>query len=172
MGRVVAHIDWLREQFNACVLVVHHDNRSGTNMRGSSALDGALDTSIAVVRKGKLVKASIDMAKHHRDEASWTLAPTTVERSIVLVGQGRSDRLNDPAREALEALASADSSGRIATGVWERACVGVSTRNFARIKSDLVSRSLVVTKRVGREDLCELTRAGRDTLDRERGPGR
>lgn len=50
MGKVVSACDEIREQTGAAVLLVHHsgkpDSEGRTHMRGSSALDGAVDTMI------------------------------------------------------------------------------------------------------------------------------
>lgn len=164
MGRVVTHIDWLREQLGACVLAVHHDNRSGTNMRGSSALDGALDTSISVVRDDNYVTAKLEMAKHHSDGASWRFSPKPVGASVVLDRPQSGHGLSPAQYEMVEALGLAGAVAPVSTSVWMKACDGVSDRSFFRLKPDLVAQNLVAVVRSGRTDYCQLTANGKATL--------
>jgi DNA-binding transcriptional ArsR family regulator len=48
MGEFVDALEKLRQATGACVLVVHHQGRSGDHMRGSTAMDGAATTVIRV----------------------------------------------------------------------------------------------------------------------------
>jgi hypothetical protein len=48
MGEFVDALEKLRMATGACVLVVHHQGRSGDHMRGSTAMDGAATTVIRV----------------------------------------------------------------------------------------------------------------------------
>ena len=46
MGRIVAAADYIRRKSGAAVLFVHHPPRGGKNLRGSTALEGAVDTAL------------------------------------------------------------------------------------------------------------------------------
>lgn len=50
MGEFVHRVERLRVASGACVLVVHHQGRSGDHMRGSTALEGAATTIIKVAK--------------------------------------------------------------------------------------------------------------------------
>ena len=50
MGTFVERLEELRRASGACVLVVHHQGRSGEHMRGSTALEGAANTVIRVTK--------------------------------------------------------------------------------------------------------------------------
>lgn len=50
MGVAIAAMSRLRRATGACMLIVHHTGRSGGDARGSSAIDGAQDTELKVVR--------------------------------------------------------------------------------------------------------------------------
>lgn len=50
MGVLVDAVGRLKRATGACVLVIHHTGRNGGDARGSSALDGAQDTELKVVR--------------------------------------------------------------------------------------------------------------------------
>lgn len=57
MGTFVAAADKLRQATDACVLFVHHESRSGENMRGSTALEGAAATLIRITKDGSQLRA-------------------------------------------------------------------------------------------------------------------
>lgn len=50
MGILTNAVGMLKRATGACVLVVHHTGRNGGDARGSSALDGAQDTELKVIR--------------------------------------------------------------------------------------------------------------------------
>lgn len=50
MGILVDAIGKLRRVTGACILVIHHTGRNGGDARGSSALDGAQDTELKIIR--------------------------------------------------------------------------------------------------------------------------
>lgn len=53
MGVVVDRMEALRSATEACVLLVHHQGLNGDHGRGSTAVKGALQTELTVVKKGK-----------------------------------------------------------------------------------------------------------------------
>lgn len=61
MGVFVQRIEALRIASQACVLVVHHQGRTGDHMRGSTALEGAATTIIKVAKDEDLL--SIECSK-------------------------------------------------------------------------------------------------------------
>ncbi len=52
MGIVIASADHLRHEFGSTVMLIHHSGKDGRTERGSTALIGAVDTSVRVTRKG------------------------------------------------------------------------------------------------------------------------
>lgn len=50
MGILVDAVGRLKRATGACVLVIHHTGRNGGDARGSSALDGAQDTELKIIR--------------------------------------------------------------------------------------------------------------------------
>lgn len=50
MGIVIDAVGKLKRATGACVLVIHHIGRNGRDARGSSALDGAQDSELKVIR--------------------------------------------------------------------------------------------------------------------------
>ena len=64
MGQVIRAMDAVREQFNCCVLAIHHSGKdSSRGARGSSSLLGAVDASMRVERVGETVSLVIEKQK-------------------------------------------------------------------------------------------------------------
>ena len=64
MGHVVRAMDAVREQFNCCVLAIHHSGKdSSRGARGSSSLLGAVDASMRVERMGETVSLVVEKQK-------------------------------------------------------------------------------------------------------------
>lgn len=63
MGKFVEAAEAIRRATGACVLIIHHLGRNGTNARGSSALDGAQSTELRLVRRGKELAATVHQDK-------------------------------------------------------------------------------------------------------------
>jgi len=56
MGVFIDHLERLRAVTQACVLVVHHESRSGDSLRGSTALEGAATTVVRATKDGTLIR--------------------------------------------------------------------------------------------------------------------
>jgi RecA-family ATPase len=64
MGKFVKACDTIKEHTNAAVLGIHHSGKDGgKGMRGSSALLGAVDTSIAVKKSVDVITLSTEKQK-------------------------------------------------------------------------------------------------------------
>ena len=72
MGRFVAGVDLLRQEFGSTVLVIHHTNVGGTRERGNTAFRGAVDTMIRIESTGGVIDLTCDKQKdaaHFADHA-------------------------------------------------------------------------------------------------------
>lgn len=76
MGLFVEAAEQIRRATGACVLVIHHLGRNGSNARGSSAIDGAQSTELRLVRKGKELAAAIHQDKQKDADDSEVLELT------------------------------------------------------------------------------------------------
>lgn len=70
MGVFVDQVEAIKRATGACVLPVHHIGRTGTDARGSSALDGAQDAEIRVEREGKERRVTLVMDKQKDQDDS------------------------------------------------------------------------------------------------------
>lgn len=69
MGQWVHAVGRLRRATGGCVLVVHHLGRSGQDARGASAIDGAQDSELKIVRTAdKRVVLETDKQRHLPDD--------------------------------------------------------------------------------------------------------
>lgn len=73
MGRFIDHIEQLRRASGACVVIVHHETKSGGTARGASAILGAAQTELSVRRDRDLVTVETTKQKDHEPAPSLVL---------------------------------------------------------------------------------------------------
>lgn len=95
MGVVVSAVGRLKRATGACVLVVHHTGRNGGDARGSSAIDGAQDTELKIVRgtdgKRPALQCKVVQDKQ-KDMAQDSGEPLTLDLEVVDLGQDEHGR--------------------------------------------------------------------------------
>lgn len=95
MGVMVAAVGRLKRATKACVLVVHHTGRNGGDARGSSAIDGAQDTELKIVRatdgKRPLLQCRVVQDKQ-KDMAQDSGEPLALDLEVVDLGQDEHGR--------------------------------------------------------------------------------
>lgn len=87
MGRYIASMKLLRNATGAAVVVVHHSGKDlGKGMRGSSALLGAMDTTVEVERAsdGRSIKVAVKKQKDAEREPAMRFNMEKVGDSLVL----------------------------------------------------------------------------------------
>lgn len=72
MTMFVKACDRLRGLFGCCVLGVHHMNRSGGNMRGSTVLDGAADAALMITKDNTAMEGEVFASKIKSAQGGWT----------------------------------------------------------------------------------------------------
>jgi hypothetical protein len=110
MGMFVQRIEALRVVTGACVLVVHHQGRSGEHMRGSTALEGAATTIVKVKKDADMITVECQKQKDASEFGKIDLRLVPHENSAILA-------LTDPSSEA--GIGSLRESAWLATW-WER----------------------------------------------------
>jgi hypothetical protein len=136
MGMFVAGCDTIRRTANATVLVVHHDSRAGGNPRGSSALDGACDTVLAVAANNGVVTVRVTKQKDSEPAAPLTLKLTPTDTSAALADH-TDNALDGQRLQALAALVDIADEHGVASGVWHRSST-LAERSFHRARKWLV----------------------------------
>jgi hypothetical protein len=133
MGFYIAAVEALRQATAACVLTVHHTGRKGGDARGSSAIDGAQDTELKVVKDEGLRGQLLVEKQKDIDER----APMTLVFTRVVVGQDEDGEdvtslvLEPDAWKVAEGDAAAGRSGED----WQRHSDSV-TDLIVRVLSD------------------------------------
>ena len=84
MGIWIAQLERLKTATGACVLVVHHQGRSGEHMRGSTAMEGAATSVIQVTKDEELVTVRCQKQKDTAEFGDIQLRLVPYEESAVL----------------------------------------------------------------------------------------
>jgi hypothetical protein len=79
MGLFIDAITQIREATGACILIIHHTNRGGSE-RGSSAIKDGADTFIKFTKEGDLVKVTCEKHKDRKD-----FEPFYIETELVTI---------------------------------------------------------------------------------------
>lgn len=147
MGLVIGRVDRIKEHTGSAIILVHHTGKDASRgMRGSNALQGAVDTSLEIVGDEHAVNARIVDQKNADADAAWWWKPTREHPSLVLTptaGETTSDDVRDV--NLLRQLQLMDDGYGVASGVWETAAVereicGHSA--FHTLKKSFVERGL------------------------------
>lgn len=85
MGQFVQNLEYLRQQSRSCFLTVHHTPRSGDNLRGSIALEGAADTILLATKDGDQITIVNQKQKNSVAMADMELILETHADSAVLI---------------------------------------------------------------------------------------
>jgi hypothetical protein len=92
MGRLVQALDLLRERTGACILLIHHSGKdTSRGLRGSSALLGALDTTIECARTLSGVTTRVTKAKNGPADTTVRFRLDPEGDSVVLVETEQAD---------------------------------------------------------------------------------
>jgi hypothetical protein len=165
MGLVVEGCDGIRKATGACILLVHHSGKDPEKgMRGSTALLGAVDTSILVSKQGELVEVTCQKQKDA--ERFGTLffelkkvSLSGVSSSCFLLPKpfGSTD---GPTRVVLAALRDVCCHGGGATSNEWLNAAEISERTFYRYRCIVVERGYVRNVGTEKRPRYELTEAG------------
>jgi hypothetical protein len=71
----------LRDEVQAAVLLVHHDNRQGA-FRGSSAIDGYVDTRLHAARDDRRVAITVEKQRDDEDGITWMAQLEVVDLGV------------------------------------------------------------------------------------------
>jgi RecA-family ATPase len=75
----------LKDASGACVILVHHLNRLGTNLRGSSAIDGAAEAIVQLVKVDGVTRVRNKKQKDMAEFDDYYVRGVSSARSLVLV---------------------------------------------------------------------------------------
>lgn len=84
MGEFVDRAERLRTASGACVLIVHHQGRSGDHMRGSTAMEGAATTIIKVAKDDDVLTIECTKQKDAPEFEPFALRLVSYDSSAIL----------------------------------------------------------------------------------------
>lgn len=147
MSRIVAHLDYIRETAGCGILLVHHTGKDATRGgRGHSALQGALDTELALTGDPALLHLKSSKQKDQAETEPITLALKPVADSLVVVsgaGGPLASALTKGALESLNVLVAIDVPGGVTFNEW-LAAAEVARSSFGRHRAALLRLRRVV----------------------------
>ncbi|WP_314612467.1 AAA family ATPase [Streptomyces stackebrandtii] len=144
MSKVVQAVDDLRvASGGACVLMVHHSAKSGLDLRGASAFEGAATSIVKVTKDGDCVKVQCDKQKDAEPFDAFSLRFRSVGESVVLETGQRHGTNTTSETKIVGALR--DSFGTTsATGPQLLEASEVPKSTFYRSLNALVERGVIV----------------------------
>jgi putative DNA primase/helicase len=170
MGAFIAGCDWIKQQTNAAILVVHHSGKDADKgARGSSALRAALDVEFKVVKEESETATTLTNTKMKDAEPSQTLSydldsihvltdeDGDLISSLAVIPQGRPPDEEKPKGKNLNKnqmliwqavrsrTAKAESTERKVI-LDDLKALGANTKNFARSINQLVDYGLLEVK--------------------------
>ena len=158
-GIVVDAANRIQQAAGCTVLFVHHDTREGSNLRGSSALDGAADTSIECKSDGQLVLLKSRKQKDQADFPDIRLWRQTHRRSCVLWSHDRlglATDLSDSEQVLHDAVRdSAGTNGLSPTDLM--AVTGLPRSSYFRAQKALVTAGVLTNVGTGARPRYALT---------------
>lgn len=139
MSRVVAAGDLIRTASAACVLLVHHSGKTGLDLRGSSAFEGAATSIIKIHKDGTRLDVISDKQKDEDDFEPIRLRMTPTGNSLVLTASDLgSNAARSEAQQQIitELRQSFGSNGASSTQLLKT--TGIPERSFYRELKALV----------------------------------
>jgi hypothetical protein len=106
VGLFIAELDTLAHPYQALRFVVHHSGYNADHERGSSALRGASDTTIAAKPDGASIRLTCERQKDAEKFEPWTLHLQEVGKSCVLRCGTHSGAIGPAERDFLESVSS------------------------------------------------------------------
>jgi len=103
MGILVARVDEMRVATGACVNTVHHQGRAeGNHMRGSTAMDGAADTVIAVSKDNEIITIENTMQRNavEFDRFNLRLIPVDSSAIVAITTDDHGGQIDSPKMQA------------------------------------------------------------------------
>lgn len=167
-GLAIAAADRIRKRFGAHTLIIQHKNKAG-GVRGSTAIPGAADTMVDVVKDGQLVTISCTKQKDFEKFTPYYLTLQTVQlegnlTSCILSGDMPSPAtfMTDSQRAALTALNHFGSDGASATD-WQKA-TGIAESTFYKARAALEDRGFIASRTQGQSKRYFVSSSGKEML--------
>jgi hypothetical protein len=156
MGIFVDALDILRRESGATMLPVHHEPRTGENLRGSVALEGAADTVIKTNKDGDEITISNPKQKNTQEQSDIILTLHRIGKSAALFRgiSGEGQALTPTDQKLLEVLGEFPGAQAPVT-IWLETS-GVPKASFYRSRNKLVRKDRVIESKQGNATICHI----------------
>lgn len=151
MGTLVAHVDLIRRETGAAVLLLHHTRKDGASERGSGALRGAADTMLQLSRVDDV--AHLDCSKQKEappfDTVTLKLVPVPGTDSCTLRLESDvlpSTQLTTTQQRMLTALRTSFLQDGASVAEWRATLPDVSERTFYRARKTLTDMGYIAPR--------------------------
>jgi hypothetical protein len=168
MSQAVSACDYLRKRFDSTVILLHHSRKGDKELRGSSVLAGAVDTTILVERQGdNRMTLKCTKQRNASEFAPLGLNFTEKRGTRILTASGATPQEKMPASAlaVLHQLQLSDTGQGCTSTAWcEAAMTGanISERTFQNGRKWLVENGYV--ERIGGGRRYALTEKGREEV--------
>ena len=169
MGQVVGMIDTIRQNYGTSILAVHHDTKSGDNMRGSSVIRASAATTIQLVSKqDSIIEMKCTKQKDAEPFKDWNLVMISDPESGSAYFSAYQQGVRVRDYSLLRALADITTSRgeKITTKAW-RDVSGLEGGSFERPKAALIRNGQVDQFGEGRAKTYAITQLGWDLLEQQ-----
>ena len=162
VAKVIDRLARINNETGAATVIVHHGNKANGDLRGSSALLGAVDVAVEVNQKGPIRRARI--AKNNDGPEGDVIATfritdapdgrTGIVNPITKPTAHQKSELPPDAATALDVLCQLTSTGPVSIDQWRHRFYGefptkpqdTKKKAFQRARTDLECRGLVASK--------------------------
>jgi hypothetical protein len=151
MGLVVANLDTARQACGACMLLVHHAAALNDRSRGSTVIEGAVDTEISIRVAEGIATVRIEKQKAGTSSTEWRFRPTPIDGSIVLTAVAGDDETITPSGyKMLDALREICIDEPVSFTRWRDTVPHIAKATFARQIRPLLDAGLIAKTGKGR----------------------
>jgi predicted transcriptional regulator len=172
VGIIIYALERLRLASGAAILLVHHTPKDGETMRGHTALEGAVDTTIKVGQSEGIIRVENHKQKNSAKFDTITLSLVDYERSAVLVpGTTRIDPDGDRSISRMvsmmNVLADLDDGNGVAKGTWLLAVkedLNIEKTTFGKVLKLLKDRDYVEQTSDNQRASWRLTDLGKEAI--------
>lgn len=172
VGIIIDALERLRIASGAAIMLVHHTPKDGETMRGHTALEGAVDTTIKVGQTDGIIRVENHKQKNAAKFDPLVLALQSIGSSAALVlGSTRIDPDGDRSISRMvgmmNLLAELDAGHGVAKGAWSKAAMedlDIGSTTFGKVLRLLKDREYVEQTADNQRAPYKLTDLGKDTI--------
>lgn len=145
MGQAIGTLDRIRQETGCAVLFLHHNRKDSKAERGSTALRGAVDVTIALAETDGIRELEVTKARDGDTDVSLRFQLLPVGESVVLVPEtppGPGDAMPKSVRVILNAFRDIYTGAPVRAADWKEASERAGS-TFHHAVADLIRRAVI-----------------------------